>query len=387
MRGEPASEFDAWVEYCNSPAGSTTLAEKRATGEAGSRDPFGVRYWGVGNESWGCGGNFTPEEYSAEYRRFTAWVPRYNVDLRLVASGPNSGELDWTRGFFDRTAEKGQGAFDGIYGWALHYYTWNLSKGATNDWDAGKGDALAFDVEDWYELLREGDKMESLILDTWALMGESDRRHRVKLAVDEWGAWYKPGTEVGPHYPLSQGSTLRDAVLAGLTLDTFNRHPEKVAMANVAQLINCLHSLFLATGDKFVATPTYHVFDMYAAHQGADAVRSFFSAPSVRYTRAGKPATFWGLAGSASRNGKELVITAVNPHASEPRAAEIALRGAQIASCKAVVLSASDIHATNTFDSPRSVVPREMDVPAGGKSVVPFTFPPASVVKLTATLV
>ena len=371
LRGLGAQAFYEWIEYCNSPAGSTAGAELRAAGDAPSRDPFGVRFWGVGNESWGCGGNLTPEEYAAEFRRFTAAVPRYGVELRFVASGANSTDLNWTRGFFAKTAEKNPGIFGGIYGWGLHHYSWNVSLGRTNDWFAGKGDAVNFDAAQYYELLREADRMESLINQHWTVMGEYDRQHRVKLVVDEWGAWYKPGTEVDPSHLLGQQSTVRDAVLAGLTLDIFQRHADKVAMANVAQLVNCLHSLFLAHEDKFVQTPTYHVFEMFVPHMGAQSVRAVFSAPPVEYTRADRPAQFWGLAGSASLAGKQLPLTVTNPHLSEARSR---------------VLTATDVHAHNTFENPRAVEPRDEAAQVGAGGTLVYRFAPASVTRLQMTL-
>jgi alpha-N-arabinofuranosidase len=386
VRGLGAQEFFEWIEYCNSPAGSTTGAERRASGETPSRDPFRVRFWGVGNESWGCGGNLTPEEYSAEYRRFTAAVPRYGVDLKFIASGANVDDTNWTRGFFAKTAEKSRGLFGGIHGWGLHHYAWNLGLGKTNDWFAAKGDALSFDTAQYYELLREADRMGSLINQHWTIMGEYDRQHRVKLIVDEWGAWYKPGSEVHPSHLLGQQSTMRDAVLAGLTLDTFNRHADKVAMANVAQLVNCLHSLFLAHEDKFLLTPTFHVFEMFMPHMGSTAVRAIFSAPEVQYTRVDKPAEFWGLSGSASVSGKQLTLTVTNPHLSEPREAEIAIRGARANSAQAQVLTAPDVHAHNTFENPKTVEPRSEQVTVNA-GAISFRFPPASVTRLQVALV
>lgn len=386
VRGLPAQQFYEWVEYVNSPAGTTTGADMRASGPAGSRDPFKVRFWGIGNESWGCGGNFTPEEYSAEYRRFTAAVPRYGVDLKFIASGANVDDFNWTRGFFSKIAEKGPGLFNGIYGFGLHHYAWNLGLGRTNDWFTAKGDALNFDTAEYYELLREADRMESLINQHWTVMGQYDRQHRVKLVVDEWGAWYKKGSELHPSHLLGQQSTMRDAVLAGLTLDTFNRHADKVAMANVAQLINSLHSLFLAHEDKFIVTPTFHVFEMFMPHMGGRAVRALFSAPEVRYTRVDKPAEFWGLGGSASVNGKQLTLTVTNPHASEARETEIVVRGARVGSAQARVLSALDVHAHNTFENPNLVEPRNEQVTVT-PGVVSFRFPPASVTRLQIALV
>jgi alpha-L-arabinofuranosidase len=384
LRSLSAKDFYQWVEYCNSPAGSSTLAELRTAG--GDRDPFRVRFWGVGNESWGCGGNFTPEEYATEYRRFTAWVPGYGVKLAFIGSGPNSGDLGWTRRFLTKLTEKGEGALNGMWGWALHHYSWNTSRGATTDWFAGKGDAVAFTNDEWYELLVEADKMDGLITGHWGVMGEIDRTHRVKLVVDEWGAWFKQGTEVDPAHLFGQQSTVRDALVSALTLDTFHRHADKVVMANVAQLVNCLQSLFLADEDRFVATPVFHVFEMYGAHVGGRAVRAECSAPRISYERVKDKGSLWGLAGSASVKEKTLTLTVVNPHVTEARETEIAIRGASIASARATTISAPDIHAHNTFERPNEVQPKEERTGAAQGGVLVYRFPAASVTRLSVTL-
>ena len=383
VRSLPATEFYRWVEYCNSPAGTTTLADMRAA--AGYAEPFGVRYWGVGNESWGCGGNFTAQEYAVEFRRYAAWVPQYGQKLSFVASGPSDDKWDWTRGFLEEIVRHSPADLRSIYGLALHYYAWNLSRGRTLDWVEGKGDALKFETVDWYELLRQGDVMESLINGHWQVMGEFDREHSVKLVVDEWGPWYRPGSEATPGDILEQTPTLRDAVFSGLTLDTFNRHPEKVAMANCAQLINCLNSLYLAHEDKFCVTPVGHVFAMYAVHQGGQALRTIFSSPSVGYDRDGKPASFWGLNGSASLHENELVLTVVNPHVSAAREAKIGIRGASLKSGTATTLANSDIHAHNTFDQREVVSPQSKTLDFQRGDLV-YRFAPASVTKLTLSL-
>ncbi|HYW45563.1 MAG TPA: alpha-L-arabinofuranosidase C-terminal domain-containing protein [Bryobacteraceae bacterium] len=193
-------------------------------------------------------------------------------------------------------------------GWALRHYAWNASGGRTTEWYAGKRDALNFDAEQYYEILREGNLMESLITSHWGVMGEADPRHRVKLVVDEWGTWYTPGTEPFPEALLGQQSTVRNAVLAGLTLDTFNRHADKVEMANVAQLVNCLQSPLLAHEDKFCVTPTYHVFAMFTGHRGGQPLRTLFSAPAIGYTRNGRPAKLPGLAGSAPLTARRVTL-------------------------------------------------------------------------------
>jgi alpha-N-arabinofuranosidase len=173
-------------------------------------------------------------------------------------------------------------------------------------------------------------------------------------------------------------------VFSGMTLDIFNRHPEKVAMANCAQLINCLNSLYLAHEDKFVVTPVGHVLGMYAGHQGGQSVRTLFSAPSVNYDRDGKPAMFWGLRGSASVKDKNLFLTVVNPHVTEARESEIVLRGARVRSGTVTTLTHSDIHAHNTFEQRDVVMPQTKELKTGGSLVL--TFPPASVTAVNAEL-
>jgi alpha-N-arabinofuranosidase len=379
VRTLPARVFHEWIEYCNSPAGSTTWADVRERG--GEREPFGVRYWGVGNESWGCGGNFTPEEYAAEFRRYSTWaVPANGVEPAFIGAGPSGGDVDWTRRFFRALRERN--AVGSMWGWALHHYS-----------SAG-GEAIEYSDTDWYDLLASANRMEALITDHWQVMREVDREHRVKLVVDEWGAWHKMTTNVTPAHLFGQQSTIRDALVAALTLDTFNRHADKVVMANVAQLVNCLHSLFLADGDRFVSTPTYHVFAMYAAHQRGQGVRTVWSAPTVRWTSAeGAPRSIWGLNGSASltdrRAGgpaaRQVTLTVANPSLAEPREAEIGVRGGSIRSVTATSLAARSVHDVNTFEQPETVVPRRSEVPVRAGSLV-HVFPAASVTKLEIEL-
>lgn len=380
VRSLPALQLDHWVEYCNSPAGSTTLADLRAKG--GSVEPYNVKLWGIGNESWGCGGNFTPQDYASEFRRYTAWVPEYGLPLEFIASGPSGNDLAWTRGFFEKTFSMGDHK---IAGWSVHYYAWNLSRGKSNDWAVAKGDSLKFDIVDWYEIFRQGFQIEKIIEDQWAAIGEYDEQHEIKLVIDEYGPWYRKGTEVSPESILSQQVTIRDALFTAFTLDIFNRHSDKVSIAACAQLVNCLNSLFLAHEDKFVVTPNFHVFDMYSAHQGGQALRAEFSSPLVMYARDGQPANFWGLNGSASLKGKTITLTVVNADASTPRESEIVVRGAIVSDAKAKVLSAPDIHAHNTFDHSQVTEPSSASVEHSGNTLH-FTFPAASVSAITAKI-
>ncbi len=383
VRSLTPHDFDEWVEYCNSPAGSTTLAQTRATD--GSREPFNVTYWGIGNESWGCGGDFRPEEYAIEFRRFTSWVPDYGLKMRFMGSGPGASgrdpQVSWTRGFMENLVGKSPRILGHLFGLSMHYYC-----GTT-----GKGDSVDFSVDEWYEMLSQADVMDSLITQHWLALGDYDRERKVKLVVDEWGAWHKTPT-LGPAYLFSYIPSMRDALVTAITLDIFNRHAEKLAMCNDAQLVNNINTLFMTRDERLVATPIFHVFDMYKSHQGGRSLRLVCDAPSisvgpdnVRPSGEGAGKSLWGLAGSASVKGETLVVTVVNSHASEPRTSEISLRGAAAKSVDAMVLAEPDIHAHNDFDHPNAVAPKSVPASVSG-SRFSWTFPPASVTKLEIAL-
>ena len=365
VRSLPPLVFDRWVEYCNSPGDSTTYARLRA-GD-GSPDPYRVEYWGIGNESWGCGGDFTPGEYAEEYRRFTAWVPRYGVPLKFVASGPNADDVGWTRGFFENVL--GRRRIAPPWGWSVHNYTFG-------------GDALRFTAEQAYAEFARGYSTEKVLCDHWAAMGEFDRRRRVKLVFDEYGAWHRGGTAPAPQDIFGQQITMQDAILTAFTLDIFNRNADKVALAACAQLINCINSLFLTRGADCITTPNYHVFDLYASHQGAEAVRAEFAAPEIHF---GKGQSFWGLNGSASRQGSALTLTLVNPNQHSVAETVVAAPGAAALAAEARVLTGPDIHAHNTFAQPNAVSLRRLAAKLDGGRVR-IALPPASVTALRLTL-
>ena len=387
LRSLDADDFSGWIEYCNSPAGSTTNADLRAKG--GDAEPFPVKIWGVGNESWGCGGNFTGDEYAVEFRRFTERVPKFGLNLDFVASGPNVADYAWTRTFLSKLTEKSKGPLRNVFGLALHYYC-----GTT-----GNGQSTGFDEAGWYKLLHNATYMEELVTNHWAIMGETDSQHHVKLVVDEWGAWHKTDPSIDPAYLWAYYPTLRDALVSGLTLDTFNRHPDKVALASAAQLINNIHTSFIAVGERFTVTPVFHVFEMYQGHQGGTSVRTLISAAplsglpvdtkpmSSDIPVTGKEAAppLAGLSGSCSLKGKQATLTIVNPDLKHAQETEIAIRGARVASASATVLSSTDMRAHNTLDQPHALEPKsEKNVSVGSPFV--YKFAPASVTCLELTL-
>jgi alpha-N-arabinofuranosidase len=346
-----------------------TLADERATN--GDKQPFNVRYWGVGNESWGCGGTMRPQEYATLYRKWITQFPNY-VEPFLVATGPRGHSADsdigWTTGFFENM--RGYQPPDGF---SVHYYT---------DLRPTPIKAADFNAAEWYEVLLRGVRLERILLDHWAEMGKFDPTHRTKFVVDEWGVWYKPGEEIAPSYILSSPITLRDAIHTGLTFDIFNRHAEKIAMANVAQTVNCIHSLFLAEGDKFVRTPAYYVFEMYRGHMGGRQLPVQNPAKDLIVTALAGPATLPGLSASASIRENRLTLTITNPslEATFPVRVRLA-NGIHAREAQGVILTHDDMRAANTFSKPDEVKPAPYPVKAEGSTLV-LTMPKQSVVSI-----
>jgi alpha-N-arabinofuranosidase len=367
--GSPA-EFHDWVSYCNAPVGSVSLAAERAAN--GDRDPFGVRWWGVGNESWGCGGNMTPQEYSTLYRRFVTQFPAFEPKPFLVAVGPRGHtegmDIGWTNGFF----ESMQGHRAVVDGLSVHFYT---------DFRNKPERVATFDAKGWYDVLLEGARIEQVIEGHWAAMGKFDTTHHTKLVIDEWGVWYRVGEEIDPAYLLSQPLTMRDAMHTAMTLDIFNRHADKVAMANVAQTINCIHSLFLAEGDRFVRTPAYYVFEMYRNHMRSTLAAMHIKCDALKVPGRNGPTTMQALSGSASINGKAMTVTLTNPSVDSSVTTSIRLTTGSIVEAQGRVLTHPEMTAKNTFDHPDQVKSAPQPVNVRG-SRAEVSLPPRSVMAL-----
>jgi len=376
-------ELRDWVEYCNFP-GDSSWARLRASN--GSPDPMNIEYWGVGNENLGCGGNFSPEDYCTEYRRFASFMRGFGKKLYLIACGPSGNDLRWTNRFFEKLRHD-YWDFQNIRGYAAHYYCGTA------------GNATEYSENQWYRLLGNANKIEQLVVDQRAAMDAFDPQRQIGLIIDEWGTWHPVEAGTNPSF-LYQQNSIRDALVAALSLDIFNRHADKVVMSNIAQTVNVLQAMVLTeeNGTRMLVTPTYHVYDLYKEHQGGQALRVYFEAEEIAYpvsrkdplfadttSDGGKTDRLFGLAGSASLKDKTLTLTVVNPSASDALAAEIVLRGGQAASGSADVLAHEDIHAHNTYDAPETVAPRTQALQASGSRLA-FSFAPASVTRLSLQL-
>lgn len=352
-------EMSEWVEYLNGDGDSSVVRERWANGR---REPFGVTYFGVGNENWGCGGNMRPEYYADEYRRYQTYLRNYGENkLYKIACGPNTDNYQWT----DVLMERAGRYMDAL---TLHYYTW---LGAT--WQE-KGSATRFDARTYYLTLQKAMEMETLIDTHLQIMHRHDPEHRVGLIVDEWGTWFnvEPGTNPGFLY---QQNTMRDAMVAALTLNIFNAHCDRVVMANLAQTVNVLQAVILTEGDKMVRTPTYHVFDLYKAHQDARAV-------DCQVRGAAQAADgLLQLHASASEKDGALTLTLTNVSADCPVEAEVELLGFSATALSGRILTGA-IDAYNDFDGEKvSVKPFDGLRLAPGRLFV--SLPPCSVAEVT----
>jgi len=357
-------EMTEWWEYLNHPGGSSLADERKANGHPG---PYNVRLWGVGNESWGCGGAMSPTHYAEEYRQFAEFLRAFNRDTRpfRIATGPNVGDVMWTEGVM-------RDAGNMIDGLDMHYYT------VVGPW-AHKGSATQFDEREWFVALQKARYLDSLIARHSAIMDRYDPRKRVALIVGEWGIWtdVEPGTNSGFLY---QQNSLRDALVASTSLDILNRHADRVRGANIAQMVNVLQSMILTRGPQMLLTPTYHVFDLYTVHHDAlllplavlEAGRYAFGSDSI-------PA----VSASASRDRQGVMhLTMSNLDPNGPRAVEVELRGATATRVTGRVLTGPAINSVNSFEQPGVVRP----TPFGGARVangrLSVTLPARSVVAL-----
>ena len=265
-------EMSEWVEYMTFN-GTSPMAEERA--KNGHPEPYTVDYFGVGNENWGGGGNMTPEYYANLYRHYQTFLRNYDPKkpIKKIACGSDGTDMEWPdkvlKICFD-SQEQFHGFMDGI---SLHYYT------IPGDWDH-KGSATDFTDKEWYITLAKCLEIENRISVNEAILDKYDKNNKVGLMVDEWGTWFdcEPGTNPGFLY---QQNTVRDALVAGLHLNIFNKHCRRVKMANIAQLANVLQAMVLTDGKKMIKTPTYHVFDMYKYHQDADLVHSHIDTEKI----------------------------------------------------------------------------------------------------------
>lgn len=358
-------EMTEWIEYMNSDK-DVPMANLRR--QNGREKPWNVKFLGVGNESWGCGGDMTPDYYVNLLRNYSEMAGIYGQwKLFQIGCGANSDDYNWT----DVVMKQRPGGMSGL---SMHYYTI-----AGPGW-GNKTAATGFDKKYYFSGLEKALKINELVEKHSQIMDKYDPQKRVGLMVDEWGIWtdVEPGTERGF---LFQQNSMRDALIAALTLDVFNNHADRVRMANIAQTINVLQSVILTRGDQMVLTPTYYVFKMYKVHQDAKLLKS--SLVCENYEMDGKSIPAISSSVSEDKNGLlHLTVSNLNPDKEITLAVELVGKSyGQVVS--ASVLTAPEYNSFNAFDKPETVVTKEFrNFRKTGNSTLQINLPSKSVVVL-----
>ncbi len=364
-------EMSEWVEYLTFD-GVSPMAELRA--KNGHPEPWKVDYFAVGNENWGCGGIMTPEYYANEYRRYQTFVRNYNHEAPIykVACGANVDDYEWTKVVLETTHKHAPAFLHGFMnGLSLHYYT------HPEGWEV-KGSATDFDEKVWYKTLSKTLYMETLINRHGAIMDQYDPEKIIGMIVDEWGTWFtcEPGTNPGFLY---QQNTMRDALVAGINLNIFNKHCDRVKMANIAQIVNVLQAVILTEGEKMILTPTYHVFNLYKHHQDAELLESNIETQNIGIEEQFMVPNLHESV-SVAKDGK-VHITINNLSITEAYEVESSLLDTLVKSARGTILT-GDMKAYNTFEEQNKVTTKEFNQFRIADSKVTFTIPACSVLHL-----
>ena len=365
-------EMQQWVEYITFDGVSPMADLRRANGRA---EPWQVTYWGVGNENWGCGGRMRPEFYADLYRRYATYTRDLSGnELHRIACGPSGDDYHWTEVLMREVAPsrvRKRAAHPFMASLALHYYTGVRDPDLSNS-------ATQFGEAEWFQVLQNALFMEELVEKHSVIMDRYDPEKQVGLIVDEWGTWYdvEPGTH--PRF-LYQQNTLRDALVAGITLNLFNQHSDRVKMANIAQTINVLQAMILTRDDQMVLTPTYHVFEMYKDHQDATLLPIDLQCSTYSYGDRSIPA----LSASASRDNEDRVhLSMCNLDPVNEAEVSCLFRGAELFTVTGRVLTADAINAHNTFERPDVVRPVDFEGAQFDGDALSVRLPPRSVLML-----
>lgn len=354
-------EMRDWVEYMTFDGDSPLANERRKNGR---EKPWKLKYFGVGNENWGCGGNMRAEFYADQYRRYATFIRNYGEEpIYKIAGGPNVDDVHWTEVLMQNIRH----ATDAI---SLHNYTYEHS------W-TDKGSATQFDKDGWYSLMADAQRVEKNICLHESVMDRYDPENKIALIVDEWGNWFdvEPGTNPGFLY---QQNTLRDVVSGMMVLHMFHKHNKRIHMANIAQMVNVLQSMVLTDGEKMVLTPTYYLFKMMKGHMDGEKIDVDYNSDEIEFNGV----KFNKVGVSASKKNGEVTISLYNASLNDDEAIELDILNGEFSSAAAEILTSANMNDCNTFDAPETVKPKNLDVTlSDGK--LSFTLPKMSAVVVT----
>ncbi len=362
--GGTVQEAAEWVQYVNHANGTSYLTDLRQ--QSGRTKPWNVKYWGVGNESWDCGGHMTVDYYVNEYKKYATFMTNYNNSEGLfrIAVGPGTEDFKWTEALMRDIPLK---MLDGV---SIHHYS-------VIDWSK-KSHATQFSEEEYFKTIKQAYRMENMVARNCEVMDKYDPGKKVALVVDEWGGWFEsePGTNGAFLY---QQNSMRDAMIAGLTLNIFNNHADRVRMANLAQCVNVLQAVILTDKEKMILTPTYHVMEMYNVHQ--DAVQLPLQITTEKYLFAKDAVDAVNASASIDKKGL-MHISLVNVHATNPQTIKISLDGGNYKNVTGRILQSARVQDHNTFEKPGAVAPKTFTGAKLAGNELEVTLPPFSVVVL-----
>ncbi|TWV96821.1 alpha-N-arabinofuranosidase [Chitinophaga pinensis] len=356
-------EMAKWVEYLNFDGISPMSAIRKQNGHEA---PWKVSFWGVGNESWGCGGNMTPAFYADQYKRYATYARNYpGAPLKKIVSGANDFDFNWTETIMKQVP------LHQMWGVSLHYYTVPLT------WN-NKGSATSFSEKEYFTTMKKCLAMDSLVIKHSAIMDKYDPKKRVALVVDEWGIWtnVEPGTNPGFLY---QQNSLRDALIAGTTLNIFNNHSDRVKMAELAQTVNVLQALILTDKEKMLLTPTYHIFDLYKVHHDAQYLPVQLNSPA--YTSGNEQIPAVNVSASLDSTGV-VHISLVNLNPNQKITVSTSLQDVKWKTVSGQILTSGKVTDVNTFDQPNKIHIEKFNGAKKQGDQLVAELPPASVVVL-----
>jgi alpha-N-arabinofuranosidase len=358
-------ELADWVKYTTHPANSSPMPELRA--KYGRQNPWKVKFWGMGNEAWGCGGNMTAEHYADVYRQYATFMTDWSNSDRIyrIASGASDDDYHWTEVLMKQLPPK---MFDAL---GLHHYS-------VIDWSK-KGSSTDFSETEYFTTMQRAMLMEELVTKHSAIMDKYDPQKKKALAVDEWGGWYDVVEGTNGAF-LFQQNTMRDAMIAGTTLNTFNNHCDRVKMANLAQIINVLQAVILTNEEKMIVTPTYHVMEMYNVHQ--DALMLPLTVTSNDYVLGDKKLPAVSASASKDKNGI-IHISLVNIDATKEQKITIDLGETKAKNISGRILSSPKLQDYNSFEKPNTITPKAFNNVKLTGTEMEVALPPFSVVVLT----
>lgn len=356
-------ELSDWVQYANFN-GKSPMSDLRK--ENGRDKPWQVKLWGIGNEAWGCGGNMKPDYYANEYRKYVTFISDWENTggLMPIASGASDADYNWTETLMKNIPVQMLG------GVAMHHYS-------TITWSK-KGSATAFNEEEYFKTMKSAISMDTLVIKHSAIMDKYDPEKKIALVVDEWGGWYDVENGTNPGF-LYQQNTMRDAMIAGVTLNIFNNHADRVRIANLAQCVNVLQAVILTDKEKMILTPTYHVMEMYNAHQ--DAVLIPLTISSADYVLGSEKLKAVSASASKDKDGA-VHISLVNIDPNKSQQVAVDLGGINAKTIKGRILTSAKLQSYNSFEQPDLIKPAVFNGASLNTGRLAVSLPPFSVVVL-----